>query len=86
MKRTNSVKKLLCITTALAPLFISSIATAGTGRFDSANGEFDFCVSVRFNATNTQLQQIRDGFSAGSQILSDATDGQHQFWNGSTGE
>ncbi len=45
------------------------------------NGEFDFCISVRFNATEAQLQQIRTGFQNASQILADATDGQHKFGN-----
>lgn len=50
---------------------------AGNGSFH--NGAHNFCVSVRFNATNAQLQQIRTAFQNGSQILADATDGQHTF-------
>jgi Mg-chelatase subunit ChlD len=50
---------------------------AGTGRFK--DGVFDFCVSVRFNATEEQLQSIRAGFQAASGVLFDATDGQHSF-------
>jgi hypothetical protein len=54
-----------------------SPAMAGNGSFDSGN--FNFCVSVRFNASNAQLQQIRTAFQNGSDVLADATDGQHRF-------
>ena len=47
------------------------------GTFDA--GSFDFSVSVRFDANETQLEQIRTAFSDASQILADATDGQHKF-------
>lgn len=67
-----------------APLFLlcaicllPAVARAGNGTF--RNGEFNFCVSVRFNASAAQLQQIETAFQNGSQILSDATDGQHRF-------
>jgi hypothetical protein len=56
---------------------ISNTANAGSGTFQSGN--FNFCVSVRFNATAAQLQQIQDTFQNGSQVLADATDGQHRF-------
>src|SRR3712207_6651989 len=49
----------------------------GAGTF--ADGMFDFCVSVRFNATDAQLEQIRTAFQNASQVLADATDGQHRF-------
>ena len=62
---------------ALFTLLASDTAQAGNGRFK--DGAFDFCVSVRFNATPAELQQIRVAFQNGSQILSDATDGQHRF-------
>ena len=52
-------------------------AYAGNGTFK--DGKFTFCVSVRFNATPAQLQQIRTAFQNASQILADATDGQHRF-------
>jgi uncharacterized protein (TIGR03437 family) len=50
---------------------------AGSGRFK--NGVYDFCVSVRFNANDADLQKIRDAFSRASQVLADATDGQQRF-------
>jgi hypothetical protein len=50
---------------------------AGNGTFGS--GAFNFCVSVRFNATPGQLAQIRTAFQNGSDVLLDATDGQHRF-------
>jgi hypothetical protein len=57
-------------------------ASAGTGTFRKTGpgtGVFDFCVSVRFTATDTQLARIRQGFDAASQVLADATDGRHRF-------
>ena len=52
-------------------------ATAGNGTFD--NGVYDFCVSVRFDATAAELTQIRTAFENASQIFADATDGQQRF-------
>ncbi|MGH9753919.1 MAG: VWA domain-containing protein, partial [Blastocatellia bacterium] len=40
---------------------------------------YNFCVSVRFNATPAQLAQIRTAFENASQILADATNGQQRF-------
>ena len=57
-------------------------ASAGTGTFRKTGpdtGVFDFCVSVRFNATQTQLDRIKLGFDAASQVLADAPDGHHRF-------
>ena len=68
---------LIGLTIFLTMLAVPAVAYAGNGTF--RNGEFNFCVSVRFNATDAQLQQIRTAFQNGSQILSDATDGQHRF-------
>lgn len=59
-------------------------ASAGTGTFRKTGpgtGVFDFCVSVRFNATQAQLDRIKQGFDAASQVLADATDGRHRFGN-----
>jgi len=50
---------------------------AGNGTFDSGN--FNYCVSVRFNANASQLDQIRTAIQSGSDVLADATDGQHRF-------
>jgi hypothetical protein len=52
-------------------------ALLAAGTFE--NGQFSFCVSVRFDATEAQLTQIRTAFQNASQILADATDGQHRF-------
>ncbi|HKP37651.1 MAG TPA: carbohydrate-binding protein [Pyrinomonadaceae bacterium] len=65
------------VVAAAAIVFQPAAARAGTGTF--RNGKFNFCVSVRFNATAEQLQRIREVFSVANQILADATDGQHQF-------
>ncbi|MCP3915640.1 MAG: VWA domain-containing protein [bacterium] len=53
------------------------VAFGGNGTFD--NGEFNFCVSVRFNATQAQLDRIKARFTSASQIVADMTDGQHKF-------
>ena len=52
-------------------------AVAGTGTFK--DGKFNFCVSIRFVATPTQIQRIKDVLQAANPILFDATDGQHQL-------
>lgn len=78
-RRLTTAQNILFIglTIFLTVLVVPAVAYAGNGTF--RNGEFNFCVSVRFNATDAQLQQIRTAFQNGSQILSDATDGQHRF-------
>ena len=76
MKSRNYLSK-TPIACALALLAAAVPASAGSGRFK--NGAYEFCVSVRFAATPAELQQIRDAFQNASQILSDATDGQHTF-------
>src|SRR5690242_12196999 len=53
------------------------VGHAGNGRFNA--GVYNFCVSVRFNATPAQLTQIRTAFQNASQIFADATDGQQKF-------
>src|ERR1041385_6459098 len=55
----------------------TNLCDAGNGRFK--NGLFDFCVSARFDATPEQLGQIRTVFQNASQVLADATEGQHRF-------
>jgi uncharacterized repeat protein (TIGR01451 family) len=55
----------------------SLTVNAGNGRFN--NGVYDFCISVRFNASDAELQKIRDAFQRGSQVFADATDGQQRF-------
>src|SRR5688500_12297967 len=60
-----------------AALFLPQTAYAGNGRFK--DGKFNFCVSVRFNASPAQLQRYREVFQQASAILHDATDGAHQF-------
>jgi calcium-activated chloride channel regulator 4 len=63
-------------------LIVVGTALAGTGKFEpdaNGGGKFNFCVSVRFNATEAQLQIIRRAFEDASQIIADATDGHHRF-------
>lgn len=52
-------------------------AVAGTGTF--RDGKFNFCVSIRFNASPTEMQRIKDVLEVANQVLYDATDGQHRF-------
>lgn len=61
----------------LAMSGLNQTAEAGNGSFKS--GEYEFCVSVRFKATAAQISAIQSAFQRGSQILEDATDGQHRF-------
>src|SRR5882762_9372623 len=63
----------------LAIVFVAMLlqpgsAQAGTGTF--RDGKFNFCASVRFNATEAQLTRIREVLEIASQQLGDATDGQ----------
>ena len=51
----------------------------GSGTFDAATGTFDFCVSLRFNASDAEIALIKSAFQTGSDVLADATDGQHRF-------
>ncbi len=83
MKSLSTMKNRFIRSTAAAllPFLILVLCPTpfwgGTGTFK--DGEFDFCVSVRFEATEAQLAQIRTAFTNASQILADATDGQHRF-------
>lgn len=68
---------LTLFTLSLIIILLPTVAKAGNGTF--RNGQFNFCVSVRFKATAAELQKIRDAFQNASQVLADATDGQHRF-------
>jgi hypothetical protein len=70
-------KHYLVLAIAISILTGALSAEAGTGTF--VNGEFNFCVSIRFKATDQELVTIRNAFQEASQILADATDGQHRF-------
>jgi len=70
-------RRFLTLFTLTLIFLLPAVANAGNGTYK--NGQFNFCVSVRFNANAAQLQQIRDAFQNASQILADATDGQHRF-------
>jgi von Willebrand factor type A domain len=65
-------------TVATSMLMIDpKIVYAGSGTFE--NGVHNFCVSVRFDASAADIQKIKTAFQNGSQVLDDATDGQHRF-------
>jgi hypothetical protein len=66
---------------AVPLLAIAPTASAGTGTWRDVGGVkiLDFCVSVQFNATAGQLNDIRDVFTRASDVLADATDGQVRF-------
>lgn len=81
----RNVLKHLCLVGGIifaAILMHPGNARGGTGKFEpdgSGGGTFNFCVSVRFNATQAQLTLIENAFRDGSKVLADATDGQHRF-------
>ncbi|HEV2912325.1 MAG TPA: VWA domain-containing protein [Pyrinomonadaceae bacterium] len=75
----STVRRLLILAAAVFALTLALPAVANAGNGTLRNGQYNFCVSVRFNATPAQLQQIRDAFQNASQILADATDGQQRF-------
>ena len=68
---------LLIAAAVLSITILPGTAKAGSGTFE--NGLFNFCVSVRFQATQAQLDLIKDRFERASQVLADATEGQHRF-------
>lgn len=68
----------LCHLLLAACMFVlPTTSYGGSGKFD--NGVYDFCVSVRFDATEEELEQIRQAFEAGSNVFADALDGQQRF-------
>ena len=58
-----------------------ALAGAGKVRVVGTKKYLDFCVSIRFNATAAQIIEIKRGFTEGSAILLDATDGQFELGN-----
>jgi hypothetical protein len=66
-----------------ALLLASSVETeAGTGRLRNPGSGprlLDFCVSVRFQATASELENIQRAFTDANVVLADATDGQCAF-------
>lgn len=77
MNSSNGKAFLSLIFILAATIAPVSFTHAGSGTFQG--GKYKFCASVRFNATAAQLTQIRTTLLNGSQILADATDGQHKF-------
>ena len=76
----SAAAKRFLVSTAIIILTIivmPGAAYAGSGTFK--DGVFDFCVSVRFNATPAQLNAIKERFEQASQVMADATNGQHRF-------
>lgn len=72
------MKKLL-LAVCLCSSFVSFSKNihAGTGTFK--DGQFNFCVSLRFQATPDEMSNVRNRFIRASQVIADATDGQHRF-------
>ncbi|HXM34117.1 MAG TPA: VWA domain-containing protein, partial [Pyrinomonadaceae bacterium] len=63
-------------------MIASETVRAGDGTFVTTNGidgTFNFCIVLRFHATEAQLDYLRRGFQRGSDVLADATDGHHRF-------
>jgi Mg-chelatase subunit ChlD len=74
ISKRSSVGFIIVLASAI---FLPLSSSAGNGRFE--NGEYNFCVSVRFDANESQLDQIESSFEEASQVLADATDGQQRF-------
>jgi hypothetical protein len=63
-------------------LFLLNLpASAGTGRVRTSGGGqvLDFCVSVRFAASSSELANIQRALTDAGAVLADATDGQYSF-------
>ncbi|GJM23193.1 MAG: hypothetical protein DHS20C15_31080 [Planctomycetota bacterium] len=58
---------------------LSTTAIAGDGRYDSDFGIFDFGISVRFDATQMQIDRMEQEFEKASLLICDASDGQQEF-------
>ncbi len=76
IKRLNFLL-IFCLT--LLTLIVTTVPKVYAGNGTFKNGEFNFCASVRFNASPAQINQIKTAFQNGSDVLLDATDGQHRF-------
>jgi uncharacterized repeat protein (TIGR01451 family) len=77
-QRITARKRVLYTTIVLGLILLSpAAASAGNGTFK--NSQYNFCVSVRFNANAAQLALIQTAFQNASQVLADATDGQQRF-------
>lgn len=61
----------------LINLAIVAIAYPGAGKYE--DGKFTLIISVRHDACATRLKEWRIAFQNASELLLDATDGQHQF-------
>lgn len=76
--RNRSIAVVIALILAAASASLpGSPSLAGTGEL--ADGKFDLSMSVRFDATDTELDDIREKFQQASELLYDATDGQHEF-------
>ena len=65
-------------------LLLQTTAYAGKGTFRKTGpttGVFDFCVSIMFQANDDQLNKIKIYLQRASDVLAEATEGQHRFGN-----
>ena len=63
-------------------LLLPAAAWGGTGTMRTlgdGSKVLDFCISVRFNATASQLQRIEDVMTDASALMADVTDGALRF-------
>ena len=74
--RTVGSQILALALTALV-LLPPAVSFAGSGKITS--GKFDLSISSRFNAPTATLNALQNRLQQASELLFDATDGQHQF-------
>lgn len=65
---------LRAMTIGLGLFLFTSVLNGGSGRFK--NGQFDLFVTLDWNATASDIQDVQDQLTAASEVLYDATDGQ----------
>ena len=77
MCRNDKIAKSLVIIFVIFIALPPKHSFSGSGRLEG--GRFNLSISIRFNANATKINTLRDRFQQASELLFDATDGQHQF-------
>ena len=79
----KAMTRLRLATMATCCLLLCPTLYAGTGtaRIEDGVTILDFCVSIRFDASQAQIDFIEQVLERGSQVLADATDGKMRFGN-----
>jgi uncharacterized protein YegL len=69
--------RLFCVATCMATLAVA--AHAGSGRYDSSTGKWNIIVSLSWEASTAELNDVEGRITAASELLYDVTDGAMRF-------